>query len=377
MTASQNNTRILFVIATLDRAGAEGQLVSLCLGLPERGFEPAVCCLTRGGELARELEAADIPVWVLGKSGKLDFSAIGRLRRRIREFQPEIVHTWLFTSNAFGRVAAWLSGVPILVASERAADIWKTWVHRSIDRLLGRVTARVIVNADAVRRFCTEKIRLPPDRVVVIRNGIDLAAFDRAASREPSPPLPSAKEGLRIGTVGRLARQKGIPYLLEAFRRLLASAPGSRLCIVGDGEDRGELESLVERLGIRASVDFLGHRADVPAILPRLDVLVLSSLWEGLPNAVIEAMAASRPVVATAVDGTLELVEDGVTGWLVPPRSPEALAGKIEELLNDPDMRERMGREGRQRIERDYGLDRMLDETAALYDQLIEERQHS
>lgn len=377
MTAYHKSTRILFAIATLDRAGAEQQLVRLCLALPERGFEPAVCCLTRGGDLADDLAEAGIPVWVIGKRAKFDLSVIAGLRRRIREFQPDIVHTWLFTSNAFGRVAAWLAHVPILVASERATDIWKTCIHRAIDRLLGHVTAAVVVNANAVRRFCIEKIGLPPEKIKVVRNGIDLEAFDRAAEREPTPPLVAVPQGPLIGTVGRLSRQKGIPDLLAAFREVSARVPDCRLWIIGDGEDRAKLETLAGALGLRSKVVFLGHRKDVPALLRRLGVFVLSSLWEGLPNVIIEAMAAARPVVATAVDGSVELVEDGVTGRLTPPRDPEALAQEITMLLDDPEMRERMGREGRRRIERDFGLERMVDETAALYRRLLEEGSRS
>jgi len=361
--------RILQVIATLDRAGAEKQLVRLCLGLDRSRFRPAVCCLTRGGPYAADLRAAGVPVWILGKRGRFDLAVLGRLCHVIRAFRPHIVHTWLFTANCFGRTAALVWRVPVIIGSERAADVWKSLPHRLVDRILSEFSDAVVVNAQAVGRFAMDHLGVPESRIVVVYNGLDLAEFDAAAAG-PVGALPPTCRRPIIGVVARLEEQKGLVYLLRAFA--LLHSPAAQLWIVGDGPLRRTLEGLASALGIAESVFFLGTRSDVPAILRQLDLFVLSSLWEGLPNAVMEAMAAARAVVATAVDGTRELVVPGETGLLVPPRDSVALARAIEELLNAPARREAMGNAGRDRIARKFGEEKMILAMERLYSQLAE-----
>jgi glycosyltransferase involved in cell wall biosynthesis len=362
--------RVLHVIATLDPAGAERQLSALCCRLDRAEFQPRVCCLTRGGPLERDLSEADVAVTVLGKRGRYDARVFWRLRAAIRDFRPDIAHTWLFTSNLWGRLAAVFCRTPVIIASERAADVWKTAAHRFVDRLLARHSACILANAEAVRRFCVDGIGLPGDKVRVIRNGLDLGRFDSEVAAGPVPPLPPADDRPVIGVVARLEEQKGLAYLIEALARLHAAGVRPRLWVVGDGPLRPHLESLAWRAGVLPEVLFLGRRPDVPALLGRMDVVALPSLWEGLPNVLIEAMAASRCVAATAVDGAPEVVADGETGLLVPPRDPDALAAALGRLLADSDLRRRMGEAGRRRVEREFPMRRMVDETAALYREL-------
>jgi len=362
--------RVLYVIATLDPAGAERQMTALCTRLDRSVFEPSVCCLTRGGPLEEELAEAGVPVRVLRKRGKFDFMLLRRLLRAIRDTRPDVVHTWLFTANFWGRTAAWLGGVPMIVASERAADVWKTALHRWIDRRLAERSACVLANAEAVKRFCVERVGLNPDKVRVVRNGIDLQRFDAEAGMEPQEPVPDAEGIPVVGAIARMEPQKGLSYLIEAFRLLRESGREARLWLVGDGPLRGRLESSVRNAGLADGVSFLGRRRDVPALLNRMDVVALPSLWEGLPNVMIEALAAGRCVVATAVDGTPEVVEDGRTGLLVPPRDRRALAAALARLLDDEPLRRRMGAAGRARVEREFRMERMVEETARVYREL-------
>jgi glycosyltransferase involved in cell wall biosynthesis len=165
--------------------------------------------------------------------------------------------------------------------------------------------------------------------------------------------------------------QKGLAYLIEAFRQLRCSGRPGRLWLVGDGPLRRDLETAVRDAGLAESVDFLGPRSDVPALLRRMDVVVLPSLWEGLPNAMIEAMAAARCTVATAVDGTPEVVLGGETGLLVPPRDPQAIEKAMARLLDDEPLRRRMGAAGRLRVEKRFRMERMVEETESVYRELI------
>ncbi|MBM4083649.1 MAG: glycosyltransferase [Planctomycetes bacterium] len=361
----------MLVIATLDPAGAERQLVGLATHLDRRRFKPLVCCLTRGGPLEADLKAAGIECRVLHKRFKLDFGVLFKLVRLMREFQPEIVHTWMFTANAFGRTAAMLTGCRAIVAAERVADPLKPWHQRVIDRVLARHTGRIIANADAVRQFCVQEVGLPPDKVIVIKNGIDVSRFSA-----PPPAGLRAQLGLPpgaavLGTIGRLAEQKGIEYGLRAAALLKGHARPFVWLIVGEGEAEPGLRHLADELQLGDCVRFLGYRADIPNLLALLDVLVLPSLWEGLPNVVMEAMASAKPVVATDAGGTRELVADGVTGFLVPSKNPEALAEKIHHLLAHPDDARRMGQEGRAVIEKTYSFAAAAQATAQVYDGLL------
>ncbi len=364
--------RILHVIATLDPAGTERQMAQLCRRLDRREFEPAVCCLTRGGPLEESLRAAGVPVTILHKRGRWDLRVLGRLSDVMREFRPQIVHTWLPTANTLGRLAARHCAVPVLISSERSADRWKGPLRRLTDRVLARHTDRIITNSEAVRRFLIGRIGLPEPLIGVIRNGLDIAEFD-AASEHLSAPLPCAEGKLVVGSVGRLERQKGYPWLLPAMRAVQAALPQAQLWIAGAGPEAPELSNQVRELGLTGTVHFLGPRNDVPALMRRFDLFVLPSLWEGLPNAALEAMAARRAVVATNVDGTPEAVLDGNTGLLVPPRDSAALAQAIIALLSDEPRRRRFGQAGRQRVEREFGMERMVSETVAVYRETLKE----
>ena len=186
-------------------------------------------------------------------------------------------------------------------------------------------------------------------------------------------PLPDPEGCTVVGTVGRLERQKGMADLLEAFARLPCDLQQVKLWIVGDGPLERKLQRKAAELELEDRVRFLGARSDVPALMTRFDLFVLSSLWEGLPNVVLEAMAARRAVVATKVDGTPEAVTHGWTGVLVPPSNPVVLAQAIERLLRDPALRRKYGEAGRQKLEQRFGLDRMVAETQDMYREALAE----
>lgn len=360
--------RVLYVIATLDPAGAERQMVHLCRRLPRGDFEPAVCCLTRSGPLEEDLRRDGIPVQVLHKSGRWDLRVVARLVAAMRRRPPDIVHTWLPTANTLGRVAAISARVPVLIASERAADVWKGFARRAADRALTHYTARVLTNAEAVRRFLVDRVGLPEGKIQVIRNGFDATEFDAAAARGPQAPLPERGDALVVGAVGRLEPQKGTTYLIAAaalLRRMLDRP--FQVWVVGGGPDENALRRQAEEAGVADCVRFLGLRLDVPAVMGQFDLFALPSLWEGLPNVALEAMAARRAVVATDVNGTPEAVADGRTGLLVPPRDPEALARALAELLRDADRRKAFGEAGRTRVETEFGMQRMVDLTVQAY----------
>jgi len=364
--------RVLHVIATLDPSGAESQMVQLCCRLDRGAFAPTVCALTRGGPLEQNLRRADVPVHILQKRGRWDIGVVVRLVRLMRALRPHVVHTWLPTSNLLGTLAATIARVPVRITSERASDIWKGHVWRCADRMLNPLIHRVITNADAVRNHLLSHGATPNRKIVVIRNGLDIGEFDEASKRPPEPPLPTPRNRLVIGAVGRLEPQKGMRYLIEAFSLLPDDLPPTDLWIAGGGCEADALRKQVAALGIEPRVTFLGSRRDVPAILRHVDVFAMPSLWEGLPNAVLEAMAAGRPVVATSVDGTPEAVEHARTGLLVPPADPPALVNAMATLLRDAALRTEYGSAGRVKVDRDFSMERMVKETSGVYRNTIE-----
>jgi glycosyltransferase involved in cell wall biosynthesis len=365
--------KVLQLIPTLDRAGAEKQMVLLATGLPRERFRVEVATLTRLGPLEAELRAAAVPVTALGKRFKVDPLALGRLVRYLRAGRFDVIQTWIFAANTYGRVAARLVRVPVVVTAEMAVDLWKSPRELAIDRWLARSTDRVVGNSQAVVDFY-RGIGIPAELLSLIRSGIgdeEPPAVDRAAVRAGFG-WPSDAPLLLFA--GRLAPQKGVGDLIAAIDLVQYNVPQLRVLIVGDGPMHAQLEATAAAFQLGGMVQFTGHRNDVPRLLAAADLLVLPSLYEGLPNVVLEAMRFSKPVVATAAPGTTEVVTDGETGLLVPPRDPPALAQAIRTLVEDPERAQRLGAAGRARVASDFRAATMIDAYASLYEELARAR---
>ena len=367
---------VLQLIPTLDRSGAEKQMVLLALGLPRDRFRVEVAALTRLGPLEAPLIAAGIPVTAIGKRHKVDLLALGRLVRFLRARRFDVVQTWIYAADTYGRVAARRAGVPIVVTAEMAVDLWKGRSERAVDRFLAGWTDRVVGNSQAVVDFYRDTIGIPANKLAVIPSGI--------ADDEPPgvDPVAVRRElGFPIDCplavfVGRLAEQKGVADLLAALDLLQHVRPDLRTIIIGDGPLRARLEATAAAFCLTAPrrVVFLGHRSDVPRLLAAADLLVLPSLYEGMPNVVLEAMRFRKPVVATAAPGTTEVVVPDVTGLLVPRQNPPALAQAIRRVVADPALARSLGEAGRARVEVEFGVAPMVARFAELYETLG--RQH-
>lgn len=363
--------RVLQIIPSLDRCGAEKQLTLLAQGLPRERFEVHVCALTRGGPLEAPLREAGIPVTILGKSWKIDPLAYARLRRLIVRLQPDLVHTWIFAANAYGRWAARSAGVRHLVAGERCVDSWKQWHELAIDRYLARYTQRIVTNSSGVREFYAAH-GLPTDKFVVIPNGV--APSEGGVLRPRADVL--AELGLPadawlIAAVNRLWPQKRVKDLIWAADLLKIVNPRTHLLVIGDGPQRWRLERYRDQCEIADCVRFLGAREDVPSLLPHCQCLWLGSGYEGQSNAILEAMAAGLPVVATDIPGNRDLVVPEATGYLVPVGDRAAFARRTNALCADPELARRLGAAGRQRVLDEFSVAKMVDRHAALYEELL------
>jgi glycosyltransferase involved in cell wall biosynthesis len=353
--AAQVAKRIAIVTNGLTVGGAEKQLLELALSLKRRGDEVALISILPSAAHEESLVAAGIPIMTLRlRKGARGLSAILSGSRAVRMFRPDVLICFVYQAMVLGRIAGRCNGVPTVISSirnERFGGRGRELLVRLTDRW-GSVTT---TNSTDTARSLVRRRIVPRRRLVVIPNGIDLSLYRR------SPP---ARERLRreLGladdeflwlAVGSLTSQKDYPTMLRALARI----ERSRLCIAGEGVLRGELEQSVARFGLGDRVTFLGVRHDIPSLMSAADGLVLSSSYEGSPNAVLEALAVELPVVATQVGGNAELVEEGVSGHLVPPSDPQALAAAMQRLmLASQEERRAMGQRGRAHIRMHHDL---------------------
>jgi glycosyltransferase involved in cell wall biosynthesis len=360
----------VLTIGQLQRGGTEQQVALLAGGLRRRGLEVAVISLFEGGPRAEDLRAAGVPVRVIGLPklrGDLRrwprLVRYGRLVTWLRRLRPQVVHAFLFHAYVLTPPAARAAGVPVLVAGRRSLADFKNGSRLAfgIERLATRMTDLVVANCEAVREDAIRQERLPPDKIVVIRNGLSPTAFDRYdADQGDRPPV--------LLCVANLIGYKGHRHLLEAAALLRHRGVHFRLVLAGDGPERVHLER--QAANDRLPVWFLGARNDVPALLAAADVVVLASLHEGLSNSLLEAMAAGKPVVATDVGGNREAL--GGTGLLVPPSDASQLAAAIERLLRNPGLARRAGEAARERARDLFPVDAMIDRHLELYGALYQ-----
>lgn len=365
-----NRIIILYLITELSTGGTQSALLRLLQGLDRDRFSPVVACLYNGdGDVAQEIRALGIDVFDARMRHKTALPALLRLYRHIRRIRPAILHTSLFHANLPGRILGRLAGVPVVICSERTMAMESEWRYRLNRWTIGLVD-RVTVVSINVRDFCVAHVGLPADKLVAIYNGVELPEESRSARQEARAELGLPLDGFVVGAVSRLDPIKGIDFLIKT----LARVNDVILVVVGDGPELRALEMLAGDLGVAERICWAGYRRDVPRLLPAFDILVQSSLYEGLPNTVLEAMAAGLPVIATNVGGTSEAVVDGLTGVLVPPRDSSALAEAMVMLLSDQNLRHGMGKAGRERVVSHFAVRHMIEQTEQLYEQLLSDR---
>jgi glycosyltransferase involved in cell wall biosynthesis len=380
---------VLHVIPTLNVGGAEKQLALLVRGLDRERFRPLVACTTRGGALLEEIQGSGVPVRIFGKKRRLDALLVLRLAGWMRRERPALVHTWMFTANTWGRLAALVARAPALVASERCVDLWKGPLHRALDRLLAVPTRRILANSEAVARFLSQRERIPAGRIRVIPNGLDPRDAERLQPRSPEAvaalrrPLDIPPGAVVVGDVSRIDAKNDLLAWAAVVERLASRHPSLVAVLAGDAILDAErvyarrLREEIRRLGLEGRVRLLGWRRDLENVLPVFDLFLHTSATEGCPNSILEAMAAGIPVVATAAGGTPEVVTDGETGYVAPVGDVAALAERASALLADPGMRLRMGQAGARRARERFSARAMVEATAAIYEEVMREAARS
>lgn len=369
---------LLHLVSTFQIKTDTKWLVQMARHLDRGSFRLAAACFYAGGPIQDRLEAMGVRTHNLDLPNERDPRAIVRVRRLIAETGATIVHTHLLRADFYGGIAACWAGAPIRVSTAYAIGSYRRQRRRRVDGLLDAACARlpthIVAVSRAVKRDCVERLHIEPDRITVIRTGVDSPGLvDQARVSAQRAQWSVAQDAPLVVTVARLSYEKGVDALIDAAAVLHRSHPRARVVVLGEGPDRRDLEARIQDRGLDGTVLLAGFQDDIWPALAAADVVCLPSKSEGLPNALLEAMASGRPVVATAVGGVPEVVDSGQDGVLVEPGDAGRLAEEIARILDDAELARRLGEAARRTIERDFGAKSAVAKYGAFYQDLIAE----
>ncbi len=369
--------RVLYTVNRMDVGGSQTHLIQVLRLLDRERFEPILCCLTGQGALLDVARATGTTVIAGGLGGLKSpraLAALARLSGFMRREHIDVVHNYLLRANVIGTLAARAARVPVVLTSKRGCHE-RHGLEMAGARLSNRLADCVTANAEAVRDFVHGHEGCPLEKMVVIPSGIDTERFAPLAPGDYKARLGVPADAVVVGSLTRMRVRKGVEELLRAMAQICATRPDVHLVVAGDVELDDELRTLVAQAALGDRLHLLGRRSDVPEVLSAMDVFVLSSHDEGMSNAILEAMAMERAVVATDVGGTGEVVSEGITGHLVPARDAAALARGIERVLDDGARGRAMGVRGRQVVVDRFSARAMVRQMEALYTQLLTARE--
>lgn len=367
---------ILHIIPNLTVGGVENQLSIVLKNYDKRIFSPYVCCLSGQGEIGKEIESNGIKVVYLNKlKHQFDWSIIRDIYRLIRRWDIKIVRTHQYHANLYGRIAAFMAKAPCIISSIHNVYTIDKKIHRRlINKYLTAFTDKVVAVSNAVKKDILEYDKIPEDKIIVIYNGVEIERFLRGKNKDIRAELKLNSDTPLIGTVGRLTIQKGHKFLIEAIAKLKKDFPNITLLIVGDGPLRQELKDYAETLRIGKNVMFLGVRRDIPEILSTIDIFVLSSLWEGLCNSLIEAMAAEKPVIATDIPAVREIISSEKMGILIPPKNSEAITDAISLLLKNKSIAQNLCKSAKERVLSIFTIDKTVSCYSNLFIEILKNK---
>lgn len=353
------------------RAGAEEHILQLLHGLDRKQFRLHLACAPELAELIHPDVPSDVKIAVMSLDRVTDLKGAYSLWRFLRQNRVQILHSHMFRASMFASPVGRIARVPVVLETSHGREVWRKGWKASffVDRFIARRVDGIIAVSEATSRYLVEQKRIPQEKITVICSAVDIRHFD---------PGHRAPEGLQhslgfrnddrvLVVAGRLEEQKGHRYLIEALPLVLREFPCARLVCLSDGSLRTQLQTMVRELGLQEAVRFVGYQPDVRDWLAIADISILPSLYEGLPLAAIEALASECPMVATAVDGTPEVILHGKTGLVVPARDPQRLAEAICEMLRDPERARKMAQTGRQLVLNKFSVEHLVQCTQEFY----------
>ena len=367
------------------RGGAEQHILTLLCGLSRKYFDLHLACTAQLAKLLKPDLPSDVEVFPIELRKPWQINAALQLAEILRSHKVDILHSHIFYASLFASPIGWSCSVPIVIETPHVREYWRREGFKSrfiIDRLVGHCVNRYVAVSEANGRYLTEYKGLPTQKISVIHNGSDLVRFRHLRSKSAGlrQKLGFGTEELLLLVAGRLEPQKGHAVLLTALPQVRRAFPNVLTVFAGEGELLPQLQRQVAKLGLQGAVDFVGYQSNMEEWFSIADITVLPSFYEGLPLVAIESLAAGTPLVATAVDGTPEIVIHERTGLTVPPGAPEELAAAICRLLADPKMRAQFGNAGRTWVEEEFSQEKQIKRTEDLYlsslDQVRSQRLH-
>lgn len=357
-----NKIIIVHVVFSLKCGGLEKMVIDLVSELNKRGYNNSICCLDNEGELLELTTERGIDVFFMNRQNGFDWKLIFKLAKILRKSNVDVVHTHNMGPLFYGSLAAKIANVPVIINTRHGRE------KKSLYSWVWNINNKVVVISDDAKREMHKYNHIKKSRSVVIYNGVDLNkySFDNYKSNVRKE-LNLDEDTYIVGTVARLSEEKDQITLINTFYDVAKVISKVRLVLIGDGPLRNKLEEYAIGLNLRDKVLFLGFRKNIPMLLSGFDVFVLSSLTEGLSLTLLEAMAAKKPIVATNVGGNPEVVVEGITGFLVPPKDTDKMSEAIITLLKNSELRKKMGEAGRKRVEDKFSLDIMVSEYIKTY----------
>ena len=384
--------KITYCITELDPGGAERALFELVTRLDKTKWEPVVISLQSGGEIAHKLRDHHITVHELNSRSTWSFfKTLWKLRRLLKQTQPQILHTYLFHANVLGRIAGWLSGIPYIISGVRVAEKQKKW-HLWADGITQPFVSLNICVSKGVQTFCHKAGYMKLAKSTVIPNGVHYETYANASpiSRES---LGLSEHDFVFLSIGRLSPQKGYIPLLKTLANWQHKPSRFKLLIAGDGEQRDEILRLITQHNLTGCIKLLGRRNDIPKLLATADACLQCSLWEGMPNAILEAMAAGKPIITTDVEGIEELLQKPPThtssragekvvadsecdvvapsGWIYQCGDDPALRDHIVELMNSPKMANTRANNAQSIVREHFTWDNVAKMHTEIYENLL------
>ena len=367
-TVVERKINVLQVVDGLGAGGAEKKLFELVKHMDTSRFHTTFCSLGLVEEICSDFYDLDVESTILPRRSWWDWGHVFRLAGLMKRQEIDIVMTTLFYADVLGALAGRMAGVKAVFSWETiSSPDWLVPRRLLLYRFATRYTKKIVAVSQATARFLKEERGVPEDRILVIPYGVDLDKYRTQRSEKIRTELGFRPKNTVVGVVARLEPQKGHVYLIRAARKIIDAYPSVRFAFIGKGGLRDELEQMIREAGLDDHFMFLGFREGIPRILRAVDIFTLPSLFEGLPNVILEAMAAGKPVVASSVDGSVEAVVDEETGLLFPPKDSEALADALVRLLKHPKAAQEMGMKGRKRVEDHFALKRQVAEFETLY----------